>query len=76
MTVGTTYGWRDLKAEMTRHGVTVAEVAQQMGYGYARFSTILASEDETQPLRQFAERVLAAVEEIAAVKHGDRAARE
>lgn len=70
MVTGTALGWRDLKAEMTRHQVTVAEVAMRLGYGYARFSTILASEDETTPLKPFAERVLAAIEEIASEKSG------
>lgn len=58
--------WRDIKAEMTRHDVTLVEVAPRLGFSYAKTSTIFASEDETQPLPAFAERVMDAIMAIVA----------
>lgn len=60
--------WRDLRAEMTRENVTLAEVADQLGLSYAKFATLMAAEAESQPSPDFFEKVMAAIPAAAAAK--------
>lgn len=61
MTTTTTPRWRDLRAEMTRADLRMADVAERLGLSYAKFATLMAAEVESQPTPEFAERVLAAI---------------
>ena len=57
-------GWSDIRAAMARHRVPVQDVADALGIKYARFSTILNADAETQPTTEFADRVMDAIERL------------
>lgn len=65
MAIQTAVTWEDIRAELGRRRVTVAEVALKAGVGYSRFSTLLNSDAITQPTPAFAEQVLAAIQQVA-----------
>lgn len=68
MVTATVRSWRDLKAEMVRAGVTATEVAPHIPSSYSRFATLIASDGDSLPTTDYAERVLAAIKRAAANK--------
>lgn len=70
MVVATGRTWRDLKAEMVRADVTATEVAPLIPSSYSRFATLIASEGDSLPTPDYAERVLAAIKRAADKKAG------
>lgn len=62
--------WGDIRAAFAqqRPRVLQSEVAERIGITETTFSLLLNSDDQSQPIPEFAERVLSAIREVATEK--------
>lgn len=70
MTTNAVATWDEIRAEMARHRVSTAVIATGLGLSYARFSTILNADAETNPKPEFAARIHEIIRTAAAEKKG------
>lgn len=68
MTMKTVAPWGEIRAEMARARASTGDIATKLGLSYGRFSTLLNSDEQTDPKPEFVERVMNAIHEVAGKK--------